>query len=86
MAMFPASWDGALEKHGVLMGWEMKLLEEAAQMPMVSVSVLSTLPPSYTLASSAFSIARTRRILAKSQSELQGLFYTVSGQSVPSPR
>lgn len=48
MAMFPTSSDGALETHGVLMGWEMKLLKEAVQMPMVSVFVLSTLPPSYT--------------------------------------
>lgn len=80
MAMFPASWDGTLETHPMLMDWEMKLHEEAAQTPMVSASVLSTRHQAIPLAFSAFSTARTRRILAKASQNCKVYFILFQGK------
>lgn len=76
---------GALETtHHVLMGWEMKLREEAAQMPMVSTLLEALYHRAAPLASSAFSMGKARCMLAKSQSEPKGSFYIFIflGQSV----
>lgn len=77
VAVCPASRGlGVLETHGVLMGWKMKLPKSQRFLLLLQVLYHQATPP----ASNAFSIAITRWILAKRQSEPQGLLYFICFQ------